>query len=385
MVGKRRPTGGMGLRSAALIIILLYLLPTFISAETQTSVVLDLTYTALINPDPDNLDLALLPVGLGEIKINSTGNRNVRAYLEISADLGVSYLLTIDRAYLRTRFENMRLTLGKTRLSWGEGLVFNAADVLLGSSDLNVNLSAEEYRNQSEWLSALYFPLGRFAFLEAVAMPEMIDPETYNPADPTTLPELSDSGAGLRLGFELDRLFDTAVETGYFYSGNRDDHSAYLSLQGGAGINWHASASLALPTATILEIPGGSDILDGLLISGGFYGLPNIGQRLSLSLRAEALYKPGAEFTAQGAPADYGIYGYGEVSLGIDQLVNAYVRSIISPVDLSALVYGGASFSLYQGFTVYGDLSAQIGETTDVFPNRELGGYTLRLGIRFIY
>ena len=36
-------------------------------------------------------------------------------------------MVFIDRAYLRARFPNFRLTAGKTRVSWGDGVLFNAA------------------------------------------------------------------------------------------------------------------------------------------------------------------------------------------------------------------------------------------------------------------
>jgi hypothetical protein len=375
-----------GPRLIALIAAML-LLPVLVGAETLTSVVLDLGNIILINPDPDGPEAKLVPAGLGTIKINSVGNQNVRAYLQLSADLGISYALAVDRAYLRTRFETMRLTLGKTRLSWGEGLVFNAADVLMGSADTNVNFSAEEYRSESAWLAAAYLPLGRFSFIEAVVMPPQIVINPLDPAsmDPSAFPPLSDSGAGLRVGFQLESLGDMAIETGYYYAGERDDHSAYLSLQGGAGINFHLSASMGLPTGVILDGPDGDDLLDGLLVSGGLYGLPDIGRRFSLSLRSELLYRPGAPFQAEADRKDYGLFAFAEASLGIDQLATVYLRSILSPVDASALIYAGTSFALYQGFSLYADLSAQAGEASDVFPNRELGGYALRTGVRFVY
>ncbi len=383
------PSGFWG--RVMLVILMTLLLAPVLSGETRTAVVLDLYYTMLINPDPENFDSALLPAGLGEIRIDSVGNRNVRAYLDISADLGYSYALSIDRAYLRSRFENFRFTIGKTRLSWGEGLVFNAADVLMGSSDLNINLGAQEYRSESSWLSAVYFPLGRFAFLEAVVMPAMIDAAVFNPADPASFPDIEDSGAGVRLGFEIDKLFDTAVETGYFYSGNRANHSAYLSLQGGAGINWHVSSSLALPQDSISlssfpeGLPEGSELIDGLLFSGGFYGLPNVGRQVSMNLRFEGLFKPSGVMAEEAGERDYGLFAFAELGLGFGQIVTSYVRSIISPVDLSALVYGGASFAVFQGFSAYLDVIGRIGEAGDVFPHFGLGGYSIRSGVRFVY
>lgn len=41
--------------------------------------------------------------------------------------------IEVPRAYVKLRFPWMRVTLGKTRLSWGQGLPFNAGDLIFGS------------------------------------------------------------------------------------------------------------------------------------------------------------------------------------------------------------------------------------------------------------
>ena len=83
-------------------------------------------------------------------------------------------ILQVPRAEIRWRLPvgttNVRLTTGLTRLSWGDGTLFNAGDVINGERPRSVDLTAAELRTETQWLSALYVPLGPYAFIEAVAL-----------------------------------------------------------------------------------------------------------------------------------------------------------------------------------------------------------------------
>lgn len=362
------------------------------AAETGTSVELDLYNGILMNPEPDNIELRYLAGGSGKIRLEARGNRNVRGELSIAADLGLTYTLTIDTAYIRTRLGPLRLTAGKTRISWGEGTVFNAADVIMGSTDLNVDLTSTEFRSETDWLSALYLPLGRFSFIEAVVLPPMPDTQAYQDymsgliSDP--FPPISDTGLGVRSSFTFERFLGIKLETGYFYTGSADSHTGYLSLQGGTGLNWHLSSSLEMTGDSFGS--GADAFFQGLKASGGLYSLNDVSSRVSMNVRMEALYDYSGEFIEvenpdPANPPEYGIYGYFDFSLGIDSNLNVYLRSIVSPADGSALVILGNTFNIYQGFTFYTNVSGSFGETNDTYANRRLGGYGLVTGIRYIY
>ena len=360
-------------------IAILILLPMALSAEIRPSVKLDLRNNLAINPDPDDTEVRYLVGGTGRLAFDSTGNRNVKAHLSILANIDtVNQNILLDRAYIITRFDILRLTFGKTRLSWGEGAAFNAADLVMGATDLNVNLTTEEFRSQSLWMSALNLSLDRFAFVEAVLLPPLPNPRTDS------------ISFGGRILTQFDEIA-LKLEGGYFYRGNEKLHQTYFSLHGGDGLNWHLSAALSMDEESVTGTA--EDFFKGLQISGGLNFLTKIrfedtGEELGLGLRAQLLFDNGGEFSEQKPVSavlpTYGLYGYLDASMNIDQF-SIYARSIISPIDVSAILIAGASFAIYQGFTLYGNVSVQFGDDDDIFRYNRLGGYGMTVGVRFIF
>lgn len=163
----------------------------------------------------------------------------------------------ISRAYLRARLPHVRLTMGKSALSWGDGFLFNAADVPSRRFDRSNPASSLD----ALWLAALYIPMGVFDFVEVVALPAL---------------DGSDLGAGVR--FYLGR-WAVKAEAGYAYKERL--HTPYVSLQGHLGLDWWLSSSLDIRTD-----------IEEVRISGGlFHTIALIGGEV-LSLRAEALARP---------------------------------------------------------------------------------------------
>jgi hypothetical protein len=119
-------------------------------------------------------------IGIASIIINQKGNRNVKSQIKLSAVMpdptGTNPVyFDISRAYVKFRFPKIRTVIGKAPFSWGEGLVFNAGDVIFGSSALNTNLMQSEFLDTATWLTTLYYPLGNFSYLEAIAIsPDII-------------------------------------------------------------------------------------------------------------------------------------------------------------------------------------------------------------------
>ena len=60
---------------------------------------------------------------------------------------------------------------------------------------------------------------------------------------------------------------------------------------------------------------------------------------------------------------DCGLYLYPEVSFAPADNASIFLRSLISPVDQSALTFTGLSWNIYQGFTMHFYFAFLIGET----------------------
>jgi hypothetical protein len=115
-------------------VVLLLLLTPALSAESITTVKLE-----LFNLVQRSAGGSWLHSGAGSasIKIDQTGNRNVRSQFELTAAIlpnttGIDSLQAISRAYGKFRFESFRGVIGKAPFSWGEGIIFNAADEIFG-------------------------------------------------------------------------------------------------------------------------------------------------------------------------------------------------------------------------------------------------------------
>jgi hypothetical protein len=163
--------------------------------------------------------------------------------------------LQVKKAYVKTRLPGFKLTLGKTRLAWGEGVVFNAADVVFGSLNPVLDLTQTELRSDTAWLTAVNVPLGNFAFLEGVLLPPALDYERGE------VSSLTSSSIGGRAYFLAGGI---KVEGGYLYKGETKvqadalGHRPYISLQGNFGPDWYLSSSLAIPTDEQKQIQNAS-------------------------------------------------------------------------------------------------------------------------------
>ena len=109
--------------AALLILTALALVPGSLDAEVASSVTIT-GYTSLLRFDGE---FSVRAAAESELSLQSKGNKNVKGELEIKSGLSGNYLfLDVPRAYMKVRFPWFRFTLGKTRLSWGDGFVFNA-------------------------------------------------------------------------------------------------------------------------------------------------------------------------------------------------------------------------------------------------------------------
>lgn len=298
-----------------------------------------------------------------KLSISSPNSGNVRGELVLRTDLAPLQSVddVISKAYLRARFPSWRLTSGKTRLSWGDGVLFNAGDILFGSSSTSVSLTQAELRDETAWMVIANVPLGSFSFLETVYLPSLHG-------------ALEDSGLGLRL---YTNLGETKVEGGYLF---KEKHKLYASLQGSFGLDWYVASSINLP----LHQSGSFDLKESWLVSGGLLYLMPVGFDQSLSLRLELLTRPLGSWQPMVQRDDScALLLYPEVVFSASPSLVLSLRSIISPLDFSASASLAAQWSVFEGFSLLGSCSALLGEKGDLMaPSRAL---SFSLGLTWIF
>ncbi|MCX7029806.1 MAG: hypothetical protein NTU62_06750, partial [Spirochaetes bacterium] len=143
-------------------------------------------------------DWALVTMGTARVSA-AVSSENVKAEVAVDALLGDGIVASLARASIGVRFPSFRLTVGKARLSWGEGVAFNAGDLLFGgASPTGLDLTAEALRDDAAWLASVYVPMGRFSFAEAVVLPPPLNIAEFL-ANPLTAPDPSELALGGRV------------------------------------------------------------------------------------------------------------------------------------------------------------------------------------------
>lgn len=314
------------------------------------------------------------------VALKSLNTGNVRGEVAFQLSLPATPMDTlrmdtlVQRAYLQMRFPSFRLTLGKTRLDWGEGMVFNAGKVLEKTASLSSALFIAGKQARNNWLSAVNIPLGAFSFLEAVVLP------------PVSM-KLAETSMGARYYAPLG---DMKLEIGYSLLWELENpadlasgvhlHRPYMSMQGSFGPDWHVSSSLALPTTGVT-----TEILrESWNTSLGLFQIFPIGYRGTLALRLEAQLAPFLSWNELSDPeAQYALMLYPEISYSIEGGPQFSIRSIISPVDSSAVLMGSVQWNILQGLTLQAHLTSNLGDEDDSFIKS--GNRTLLFGANWVY
>jgi len=339
-------------------------------------------FQLIVAPDPAIAEADWMHVSSADIivALKSPNSGNVRG--EVAFQLTLPTLspepphvdTLVQRAYLQMRFPSFRLTLGKTRLDWGEGLVFNAGDVLQEAMGIENALTLGGKKAQNKWLSAVNVPLSAFSFIEAVVLP------------PRSM-LLAETSAGARYYAPLG---DMKLELGYSFLWELEDpadaesgrhlHHPYVSLQGSFGSDWHLSSSLAIPSFSA----SAQAISESWTTSLGLFQLIPIGYQGTLTLRLEARLAPFLSWSEQTDPeARYALMLYPEITYSIEGGPQFTARSIISVVDASAVLIGGVQWNILQGLTLQTYLTSNFGDEDDVFA--EGGGRALSFGANWVY
>ncbi|MFW5642439.1 MAG: hypothetical protein ACOCYQ_00300 [Alkalispirochaeta sp.] len=307
------------IRSPAALVILLLAGITALTPGAFAEVLTTVTVDAYQSVTTDGEETTAAGVGRSEIDFESRGSRDVRSRLQLRGYLtetdGVSTSeITIPRAEIRWRLAagesyRMRFTVGRSRLSWGDGVLFNAGDTINGARPGAVDLTADTLRDETQWLTAGYFPLGRFAFLEPVLLLPGYDMEYSSGSTGRTADDIDDTAAGGRLQFNL---FSVKSEIGYLYRGEERIHQPSIALQGNLGVDWYAGVSMRLPDPPDEEL-----YLSGGLVHHGS------GHRIgSWSLRVESLWEQKGDR----------LHLYPEVTWSPSRLFSVFLRGTATPV-----------------------------------------------------
>ena len=287
-------------------------------------------------------------------------------------------LFTVPRASLRFRFPvtedyTVRVTTGRDRVSWGHGALFNAADVIFGADGTGTadfRETGDDVRDETTWLTAVYMPLGDFAFFEPVVLPALPDPGQPGARN------IEQTRAGGRVSFEVGRF---TLEPGYLYDPADDRHDVVLSTQGLLGIDVYGGARLAVDRDIDRD-----NLDERTTFSLGAYHRESFTPELSLDARLEALVRPGASWDDEENPdAEYGVTVYPEVIISPSRTVSLIGRSIISPVDRSARVSAGVNWNVFGGFDMLGFADVEMGDADSVFSWEREGAAALTTGVRY--
>ncbi len=316
-------------------------------------------------------------LGLLTVSFDQKNNQNVKSRLELSAssDLATGdYTFSISRAYVKFRFPAFRAVIGKAPFSWGEGLVFNAGDILFGNSALSTNLMQNEFLDSTVWMTSVRAPLGPFSFTEVIVLPPAVFTDGF---------DTSKTGGRIVI-----KPGNTKLESGYLYDGSDSSHKTYISLQGNLLLDWHFSAAAFFPDGYSFT----DSIENSLVLTTGVYSMTSIGYDGILNYRLEAQIKPYGEWSAAagaGQPGLYGLYLYPEVSYAFNSGMVLMLRGFISPVDKSAVAVPGFSWNIFQGFTLLTMAALGIGEPGDTYAWEPVSdtnsGFSLMAGVSVVY
>ena len=349
---------------------------------------------------------------LSEVKLtlSSLGASGTKGQATLDFKAGDAVLIDLQKAWMKARLGSLVLTSGKTRLAWGEGALFNAGNVIFGTSA--VDLSAEDLRDENAWLVAAAIPFGDFSFIEAVFLPPdpplaAIIADSLNPMAPDPVfGGWENCSAG---GRAYTKLGGVKLEAGYLWAGEPTTeaivsaaHKPYASLQGNLWVDWHLSSSANVD-------PADGAVSDWTVSTGAYrqWPVPASGEESgdsslgTLALRLEALIRPNEAWNEStvAAPVQmsasslsggtslespYALLLYPELSWRATTLF-VFLRSLVSPVDLSARTAFALQWGPLQGFKIIGNVSVQTGEDGDLFAWDRVGAWQAMIGSRLSY
>ncbi|MCX7024824.1 MAG: hypothetical protein NT080_09415 [Spirochaetes bacterium] len=337
-------------------------------------------------------DATTASYGTARFSFDSEGSRDVKGQVVVEALFGNAASFGIRKAFVKARLAGVRLTMGKTTGTWGEGRVFNSGDVVFGFA-ADADLTAETISDPSAWLASLYVPLGDFSFAEAVFLPPEF-PLSASIAKSLGVPDAPEpEQAGLESVRCAARVYSkpagVKVEAGCLRDPDAGTWRPYASVQGRFLADLQLSSSVILPDDDPLgsgktwETSGG--IYHDIALGAGTFGLRVEGRvrpfgtwdasPIPRSPSAPSMPTPGAS----SAPDPYAASAFGEATWQSDAWF-CFLRGLYSPVDASAQVSGGVRWKPLQGFEMFASISSNAGGGGDVYESGRDGGWSAAVG-----
>jgi hypothetical protein len=324
--------------------------------------------------------LLLAGLSLADIDFNNSGSREIKSSVSLRMQLSTAQplsFLELRRAWVKFRLPDLRITLGKTRISWGEGFYFNAGDLIHGSLSLKGNLGEDEIRDNSDWLIAANYPLSTFSFIEAVALPPVLDasdPAVFSalPYGPFPEPDAEDSRAGARIYLTIA---DIVQEIAYLY-----DQGEHVLAYGG-----QFNLFFDIYYAARLELNSDQLDLEDLQATIGIFHSQSIGYSDSLSLRLESLIRPFKPWEETSLEEEVPLFLFTDFSYAFLDRFTLSLRSTINPIDLSGFLFPSLGVELYKGFTINLQGTFTLAESGDLFDSTDWPDYGALVTFRYIY
>ena len=294
-------------------------------------------------------DPSYTQIGNALVTLSSSGYKNIKTDIAVNAGFSsteATPTASLDRITIKAKFPSFRLLMGKTRLDWGEGELFNAGNVLFEDATKSAPIINDALVLQRKWLTSITYPLSSFSFIEGA----LIVPTTNKAADVK---------GGLRY-YNSER--DIKIETGA--AANQDKVTPYVSISGSIGIESALSASISIPFDGDEETRN-----ESLTFSASVFHIFSFLNQDTLSLRGEALYTP---FTASW------LFFYPSVQYQFSNGISLSLKSIVSILNESASISGGLGWNIFEGLV----MSSYI-NTNNILSSNELISVSFTLSSLF--
>lgn len=262
------------------------------------------------------------------LSVSTPSSSSVKAQLSalytLAIDGGVyKSSLALEKAYARFRLpwfseRTMRVTIGKSPLSWGYGLYFNAGDIIFGATP-NVSaavggMGGDEYRTATTWMILVTLPFGGDFSAELVVLPDVDESK----------PAVTAGRLGGRLLWSPGYVPLDAMEIGYLGSVDENSHSVYIAMDGTFWFDYNLAA-----TTNIKAGEAGASAKENFLVSLGLskvFSIPTDTRTIPLTLRLENLYGPFAESYS----------GFLSLNLGVSDVAGV---GIVTTCDIASKLY----------------------------------------------
>lgn len=328
-------------RCISLCVIFLAIQPVFADLAVGADI-----SVALVGAKRKNQEISTFGGAHAQLSFKSVGNNNLKSQLHLTFSTMRSLsFVTIDKAFIKFRFPSIRVTLGKNRISWGDGIAFNAGDVLFDDYGANkeLDLTADELKSLNRTMVLLSVPLGRFTFLEGIYLPYDFFSDTDLGAiaagKTPSQTAISKNSFGGRF---VTRLAGIKLETGYVYNGFLQNHKPYVSFNGTLLADYHLSASTTIAHTQ----PAVKDWDTHLTTSAGIFYPFYFANDHTLTTRVEAHIKPFAKWHSET------LLLYPEITFIPNEELSLFVRAIINPIQTAIKNTIGLNWKTYEGFTI---------------------------------